>query len=78
VFLLFVVLTFLGESFAGSGLFMLPLVEETVIFMLTIVFTKKTKNIYIYIDIYTKKKMHYYKCPKLNNRVKLMLMNKGV
>ena len=20
--------------------------------------------------------MHYYKCPKLNNRVKLMLMNK--
>jgi hypothetical protein len=25
---LFVVLTFLGESFAGSGLFMLPLVEE--------------------------------------------------
>jgi hypothetical protein len=28
VFLLFVVLTFLGESFAGSGLFMLPLVEE--------------------------------------------------
>jgi hypothetical protein len=28
VFLLFVVLTFLGESFAGSGLLMLPLVEE--------------------------------------------------
>jgi hypothetical protein len=28
VFLLFVVLTFLGESFAASGLFMLPLVEE--------------------------------------------------
>jgi hypothetical protein len=28
VFLLFVVLTFLGESFAGSGLFILPLVEE--------------------------------------------------
>jgi hypothetical protein len=26
--LLFVVLTFLGESFAGSGLFILPLVEE--------------------------------------------------
>jgi hypothetical protein len=26
------------------------------------------------IDIY--KKMHYYKCPKLNNRVKSMLMNK--
>ena len=29
MFLLFVVLTFLGESFAGSGLFILPLVEET-------------------------------------------------
>ena len=45
--------------------------------MLTIVFTKKKIYIYIYIYIliYTKK-MHYYKCPKLNNRVKLMLMNK--
>jgi hypothetical protein len=28
VFLLFVVLTFLCESFAGSGLFILPLVQE--------------------------------------------------
>jgi hypothetical protein len=41
-----------------------------------VLFFKKKKNIYIYW--YIQKKMHYYKCPKLNNRVKLMLMNKNL